>query len=97
MIQVIVLVLPILGIIGYFTDSQGLFLTGAIGNLVFTLIAFFTGKLTPHSIKWLILACIASWIITSSFINGILLGCCVVMAFSVIMSLFIMLFTKRKL
>ena len=95
MIQLIVLALPILGIIGYFVDSQGLFLTGAIGSLLFTLIALFTGKLASYSIKWLIIASIMGWIITSSFINGMLLGCCAVIASSTIMSIFIMLFIKK--
>lgn len=97
MIQIIVLALPILGIIGYFIDSQELFWLGAIGNLLFTLIALFTRQLAPRSIKWIIVASMAGWIITSSFINGVLLGCCFVTAFSSVIAVFIMLFMKKKL
>ncbi|MDB0713551.1 hypothetical protein PL482_21135 [Bacteroides xylanisolvens] len=95
MIQIIVLLLPILGLIGYFADLQWLFLTGSIGSLFFTLVALFTKQLTPTSIKWLIIASIAGWIISSSFINGVLLGICSVTAFSTIFSIFVILNSRR--
>ena len=95
MIQIIVLLLPILGLIGYFADLQWLFLTGSIGSLFFTLVALFTKQLTPTSIKWLIIASIAGWIISSSFINGVLLGICAVTAFSTIFSIFVILNSRR--
>lgn len=72
--NVLVSLLPLMGIIGYFAEIQWLYLVSTIISLVCNVILALSGTLYPRSISLLIVACIIAGISTSSFWDGLLLG-----------------------
>jgi hypothetical protein len=76
MVQIIMLTLPIIGIIGYYTDTEWLYYLCSILTLIATLTMIFSKRLSQTMFEIFIALIIGCWIISSSFIDGLLLGSC---------------------
>lgn len=76
MIRILIFALPILGIIGFCIEEIWLYYLASIPCLVAILAMIFTKKLSLTMFELFLAIIIGCWILSSSFIDGLLLGGC---------------------
>ena len=83
---------PIVGIVGFFSDISWMYYVGCGISLFLTVTSILSGQLNPKGILWDIIAIVVIWIMTKSFITGLLLGptftLLISMAFVLILAIF---------
>lgn len=77
MIQILFyLLLPLAGILGYWFEISWLYYAASILNLVFVLFAIGSKNLSKGNFEMLLVCMIGCWVVSHSFISGVLLGAC---------------------
>ena len=77
MIRILILISPILGIIGFCLEEDWLYYLTSIPCLVAVLTMSYFQKLSLTMFELFLAIIIGCWILSSSFVDGLLLGCCV--------------------
>lgn len=100
MIRILILASPILGIIGFCIEESWLYYLASIPCLIAVLTMIYSKKLSLTMFELFLAIIIGCWILSSSFIDGLLLGVC---AFTMMSNLIAILksmhifYTLRKL
>ncbi len=82
------LALPIIGIIGYYTEVEWLYYLCSILTFIATLTMIFSKRLTQTMFEIFIVLIIGFWILSSSFIDGLLLGSCAFVIISNVITIY---------